>query len=298
MNKPLTPSQALDHVLAAAGLHMPPENVFGHSHKLQFFLQTLIELRKAKSELVVVDVGCGNGSQVTRYLGCVATRVVGLDLHEPCISYAEHKFGSDKVSFVVTKIEDLQERFDVAVLSDVLEHVEDPEQLLGHVVERLADDGILLISVPNGKGPFEAEAAFSKSKPFGALSLSLLDLCVAVLNKFIFKGAWTRVAAPEDLPYNQDSPHVQFFSEADITTLIERSGFRITSTRQLCFVAGPYSNYLLKPWKRLLRLNVWLGERIPARRAVAWCFVAERNKVMGRQVPARARMAATTGSNA
>ena len=49
------------------------------------------------------------------------------------------------------------EKFDIVVLSDILEHLEHSENLLNEVKNILSPHGIILISIPNGYGPFEIE---------------------------------------------------------------------------------------------------------------------------------------------
>jgi SAM-dependent methyltransferase len=47
------------------------------------------------------------------------------------------------------------ERFDVIVASEVIEHVLDPDALLANVVRHLAPDGLVIVTTPNGYGPWE-----------------------------------------------------------------------------------------------------------------------------------------------
>ena len=262
--------------LSAHGLTLPPENVFAHTYKLEFFLDWLQRLQASKGDLSVVDVGCGNGRQVTRFLEPFAAKVVGLDLHPGCIEYAQRRFGSERTQFKVSLIEDLDETFDVAVMSDVLEHVDDPSGLLAHVADHVTDGGHLLISVPNGRGPFEIESSFSRWRPIGPLSVALANKAAGFLNRFVFVGAWSRVLTPDDAPYNHESPHVQFFTHGDIERLLHDNGFEILEQRKLACVAGPVTNTLLAPWHWALRVNIALGERLPTNWTVAWCFVARR----------------------
>lgn len=253
-------------------LELPHENVNGHTHKLAFFLDKLCQIKNEKGDVSVIDVGCGNGKQVTRYFSAFSPRVLGLDLYEPCIEYANRNFGSDRLEFRTKLLHEVEGLFDVVVMSDVLEHVDDPAGLLAEASKRLKPDGDLLVSVPNGVGPFEREVAFSETPFIGPLLLRATDLFVALLDKTILRNAWTRLVDREPPPYNLGSPHVQFFRYRDMEKLFADAGYEIVDQINLAFLSGPFTNYLAAPWTWALRLNLAIGHRVPKEMASAWCF--------------------------
>ena len=65
------------------------ETVYGFKTRLRFFIERIENLRSVlgvESENVkILDVGCGNGAQVTLPLGAEGYRVIGIDIHEPTI---------------------------------------------------------------------------------------------------------------------------------------------------------------------------------------------------------------------
>lgn len=94
-----------------------------------------------------VDVGCGSGERVSfaREQGC--ERAMGID---------RYRFGKRTawlgVELINAEITDFrpEERFQVASMFHVLEHVEDPIGILRHLRNAvLADDGVLIVQVPN-----------------------------------------------------------------------------------------------------------------------------------------------------
>lgn len=165
-----------------------PENVFGHTKKVRLFREAIERLRAAgkKSSLRILDIGCGSGYAVTRFLGKTNDHVMGIDMYPPNIAYAEKHFGHSSLHFSCMNAQALcanREVFDVVVMGDVLEHLDDPASILKIAVELLAPDGRLLVTVPNGRGPFEIESALSRMPFLGQGLLKLTDFFVAVLNR-------------------------------------------------------------------------------------------------------------------
>jgi SAM-dependent methyltransferase len=224
----------------------------------------------------VLDLGRRNGRAVTRLLAAPGDRVPRLDLHEPSIAYARQQFGSDSLDFRVGTLEDLAGdgvRYDVVVMSDVLEHVADPRALLRAAATLLADDARLLVSVPNGRGPFEIESALARAPLIGRSLLWVTDRFVAVLNKTVLRGVWTRWAQAEPAaPYNIECGHVQFFSRSALRRLFSEQQLRVLDFRRLSFLSGPFTNYLLAPSRGFCRLNTRVADHLPAALVSAWWF--------------------------
>lgn len=92
----------------------------------------------------VLDIGCGQGelSHLARRRG---HRVVGIDMNPPQFELDE--FIAADISQGLPIGEDRQ--FDIVVLADVLEHMQDPLRLLLEARRHLAPDGRILVSLPN-----------------------------------------------------------------------------------------------------------------------------------------------------
>lgn len=262
------------HRVSPLELSVPPENVFGHVKKVHLLRQALSTLRvEHRSGLRVLDVGCGNGSAVTRFLTHADDEVLGIDIHEPSISYARAHFERPGLRFEPRTLESLLNRglrFDAIVFGDVLEHVPHPGAWLTAARELLAGGGRVLVTVPNGHGPFEIESSLSRLPFVGKTLIRILDLAVAVLNKWILPGRWSAVVTPPDVPYNSESGHVQFFTLPVLLALARRSGLRPIARRNLSCVSGPFSNYILAPFTSLCRLNTAIADLLPAACASAW----------------------------
>jgi len=94
----------------------------------------------------VLDIGCGNG-YLTYDISEKAEKVVAVDLDRKNIELAKKKFFRQNITYVVadaTRL-NLEEKFDVIVLSNILEHIEDRYSFLSRIYP-LADK--FLIRVP------------------------------------------------------------------------------------------------------------------------------------------------------
>ena len=253
-----------------------PENVFGHSKKVALIRASLDALRtRLGRSLKVLDIGCGNGFAVSRLLAHPQHDVLAIDLHEPCIKYANNHFAAAGLRFACMPAEALKDKddsFDAIVLADVLEHLQQPEVLLNQVCDLLSPHGRVLISIPNGRGPFELESALSKLPLLGRFLLSTTDLLVAVCNKWLLRGRWTRAAevSPDDLPYNDGSPHVQFFRWRPFQEMLKRSGLTPLVRRNLSVLSGPFTNYWFTPFAGFCRWNARMADHLPSRMVSAW----------------------------
>jgi SAM-dependent methyltransferase len=97
-----------------------------------------------------LEVGAGHGT-FTELIAKRCESVLATDLSERCASVLESRFfGDGRVSVTCGTIEDLtgRDRFDCAVLINVLEHIEDDDGALASLAELLADGGRLLLWVP------------------------------------------------------------------------------------------------------------------------------------------------------
>lgn len=98
----------------------------------------------------ILDVGCGIGEYTYLYTNKF-TRVVGLDPSLACIKEARKETDSIEYVHGYGETFDLEERFDVISLNNVLEHVDDPIKLLKNCKKHLAKNGRLIVQVPNAE---------------------------------------------------------------------------------------------------------------------------------------------------
>jgi len=95
---------------------------------------------------VVLDVGCGNGA-LSYDVAKKAKKVVGIDLNEKNISFAKERYSEENIEYICgDALKDLpNEKFDVIIMSNVLEHIENRVEFLERLREKAAR---FLIRVP------------------------------------------------------------------------------------------------------------------------------------------------------
>jgi SAM-dependent methyltransferase len=99
----------------------------------------------------VIDIGCGNGF-FSYFLAKEFPQfeVVGIDSDAEYIKYAQENFKADNLKFIQSSIEELgAEQFDLAIFSEVIEHLPNVNQLLQKIHSILTKDGIILVSTDN-----------------------------------------------------------------------------------------------------------------------------------------------------
>ncbi len=99
--------------------------------------KTLMENRS------VLDFGCGNGGFLLR-ARAAASRIAGIELEERLQPY----FTRNGLT-VHASIDDVTDIFDIITLFHVLEHIADPVDILGRLLEKLAPGGSMIVEVPN-----------------------------------------------------------------------------------------------------------------------------------------------------
>ena len=102
-----------------------------------------------RSDQLVVDIGCGQGSFDYRRYPC---RILGIDLD---FDGGPQRIAPSHVSYVRANSEDLPlatASADVIVCNHSLEHIAHYKQTLSEIRRVLTDNGVVWISVPNGFG--------------------------------------------------------------------------------------------------------------------------------------------------
>lgn len=246
---------------------LPPEDIFGNTKKLRFILRTIEEHRdRLGRDVAVLDFGCGNAAAVGQYLIGEGIRYVGVDFHEPSLSYARRHFGGANAEF--REMVPTNMRFDVVVYADVLEHVPDPLAVVTEHARVLAPDGIVIGSVPNGYGPCETEKFIDR------------HLRLYKMLRFAKRTAMRLAGrAPKDsavIPYNHESGHIVFFTLRSLKRMASDAGFRIASFAHGGFVGADLTGSTIFANRSFIHWNIRAADRLPSWLVSTWYFVLQR----------------------
>lgn len=124
------------------------ENLRARYRKVtKYLVEQINELRPQKGKLL--DVGCGYGFFL-RDAKDDGWQVFGTDLSEVAVEYVRENQEIPDVFCTDLSDEKLTaQKFDVLNLTNVLEHVPSPTEILESCRQILSDDGLLLVRVPN-----------------------------------------------------------------------------------------------------------------------------------------------------
>jgi ubiquinone biosynthesis O-methyltransferase len=206
----------------------------------------------------VLDVGCGNGV-ISRSLGERGFNVRGIDISEKTIARARELNKFPNVRFEAVSAEQLVadgNRYHAVICSEVLEHLNDPGKLLKVLHESLHPDGVLIVTVPNGKGPretFVTKPVIRMQKKNGWVWKTVQKIKSALG----YKGTTVQSSA-------DDLTHIQFFTQKTLTKLANDNKFSIEQFGKTNFVEDvfPFS-MLTKRVKALQKFDCAVAEVLP-----------------------------------
>ncbi len=103
-----------------------------------------------KSDLSILDIGCGSGGNFKML--SIFGKITGLEPDEFAATQAKNKNIANKViqDDFIKNLEVQNQKYDLIVLTDVLEHIEKDKEALNKIINLLQPDGKLLITVPAG----------------------------------------------------------------------------------------------------------------------------------------------------
>ena len=238
--------------------------------RLNFIIEILEKRLPSGAE--VLDVGCGNGV-ISRSLGEKGFTVKGIDVSEKAIGRAQELNKYPNVRFEVISAEKLVadgHRYHAVICSEVLEHLNDPGKLLNVLHQLLHQDGVLIVTVPNGKGARELLV----TRPVIALQKKNNWMWKGVQKMktaFGYKGTTVQSSA-------DDLTHIQFFTKSSLRQLANATRFSIVRFGKTNFIEDvfPFS-FFTKRIKALQKFDCAIAELLPDRLTGGFMTVWEKN---------------------
>lgn len=221
--------------------------------RLDFIVQAMQSLNKA--DIKILDIGCGNGN-ISMALGSLGFNVTGVDIDETSVNTASARNTFKNVQFRVLDANSfsMNDEFDAVVCSEVLEHLDNPSELVQSIYRILKPGGVLAATVPNGWGPREVLI----TKPMQWLTRNKADGPILFLKKIFGYSNTTRQSS------NPDLTHTQFFSVSGFKKTVGSAGFQLMKFDNADFIERifPYS-FLTRRIKALQSLDCWFADFIP-----------------------------------
>jgi len=260
-----------------------PQNPTAMRKRIQFIYREIeqkIGNSRDGEQCKILDIGCGTGAFVTMPLGRLGVSVLGIDIHLPSIAWAIKQNPFPNVSFECTTIEDLADnQFDVIICSEILEHLENPEGMLHSVKGILKEDGIFIVTIPNGYGPKEMEKRFFRPLHWLFRVMHLLEPMRSLRRLIAVRVKPEKYGKEVERDYrwkdtlNTESPHVQFFTLGHFRKLLRQCGFTVLKVENRRFISGPITDAVMALSPRLCDWNVKVAGPLPHWLASSWLFV-------------------------
>jgi SAM-dependent methyltransferase len=250
------------------------ENPWGYRRRIEFIAKSIAERFSDRDPgaVRILDIGCGNGSWVALPLARCGYDVTGIDLHQPSIDTARSLArGLPNAHFAVGTVEELKEAgFDVIILSEVLEHVHEPEALLRTGAAQLGPGGIVIVTVPNGYGEFEIDWWIYRTFRLEWIVNAARSWFPSLRMGDRDADRAKTVRAATD---NLDCGHVQFFRLPILRRIFTNCSLVPVTSEAACLMCGPLAVLLLARSRRLIEWNVRVAKRLPLILGSGWYFV-------------------------
>ena len=246
-----------------------------------FFVENAIReymRRGGNSPVVVADIGCGTGELLTIPLSVNLGNNVVIYAYEPeVVTFQNLKSRIEELG--IQNIRPIQDKgslqnlaCDAIILSEVIEHVEDPVVFLNELKRLLKLFGVMIITTPNGYGIFELETLI-----FNTLDAIGIVPLLRKIKRSVFQthNNLIRLPTADTLAI---SPHINFFMLSDLNQIIAEAGLSLKKIEGKHLAAGPFSDRIINRSEKLIKLNAYLGEKLPLALVAGWMLITEKTK--------------------
>jgi 2-polyprenyl-3-methyl-5-hydroxy-6-metoxy-1,4-benzoquinol methylase len=204
---------------------------------------SMIDYMNGKS---VAEVGCGHGF-MSIALSSYVEQLVGFDVDSNAINtavYLKAKYSIKNLNFFVFdgyNTNKPENSYDVVLSADVLEHVPEPVKYINECYRILKDDGVLILTTPNGLIAKKNERIIKRHSPFHISEYYPIELeNMLMANKFKI---------------------ISTYSKLDVVT----NGYRISKITELIYKA-----FSLKPIEFISKAKSHFVNRSNAEQACSY----------------------------
>lgn len=179
-------------------------NGYHHFRRLEVILSFL---KKLGNNLLVLDAGCGDGLQLEKYVR--SNRAYGMDISLTRLERAKERLGENILfSGDLFRFPLKESVFDVVILGEVIEHLEEPEMALREVHRVLNPSGHIIMDIPSQS--------------------NMVDMILRLFRK---NPKWG---------FEVDKTHLWFFKMSQVIRLLKETGYI-----QIKIKGGPFLRYNL-----------------------------------------------------
>lgn len=235
---------------------MSLNNIFKYTHyksyidfkKLKFVISHVLYYTRntSKDKIKILDIGCGKGS-ISLPLASLGYSVMGIDLDSNIISNLNSINPFKNAHFIDGNIENMKidDKFDFIICSEVLEHLKYPQKILISTKKILKEKGLIIITIPNGYGPWEL--LYNLPCKFVSYILS------KIIHRIPKKG----------------SQHIQSFSIKQFKKICNIIGLNIAKIGHSDFISG----FPMLRGSNFAKYDSIIADRLPHKFVSGWYFI-------------------------
>jgi SAM-dependent methyltransferase len=183
-------------------------------------VQTIFEWIDPQDEYLILDMPCGRGFYLNMFRYVSGCKLIGADLDWEVLQKAQKNVNRlDDISLHHENIYALPYAdftFDAAILSEILEHIDDDVAGLREIWRVLKPGGIVAITVPNADYPFW----------WDPINKTLEALFGTHINRGPFAGIWAN--------------HVRLYTYSQLRRSVLEAGFDIVEERSFTHYCFPF----------------------------------------------------------
>ena len=183
-------------------------------------VRTIFEWVEPTDDKLIFDCACGRGFYLNMIRTVSHCRLVGLELDPEVIVKTAHNIGH-LPDITLTRANIYQQpyphnTFDAAILSEILEHVDNDVRGLTEVFRVLKPGGVVAITVPNANYPFW----------WDPINRTLEDLLHTHIQSGPLAGIWAN--------------HVRLYTSETLRQSVEAAGFVVEAERSFTHYSFPF----------------------------------------------------------
>lgn len=96
----------------------------------------------------VLEIGCGTGTTALA-IARAGGKILAIDYSKEVIKIASREKKHKNLIFKSAELKDIEEKFDIIVMQDVIEHLDEPFKQLKNIKEKLNPKGKIIITCPS-----------------------------------------------------------------------------------------------------------------------------------------------------
>lgn len=196
-----------------------------HNARRKWVMRKLDELSHPYTNFLEIGIGCGVYTEWMSERGYVT----GLDINEDFVLAASMLRNVTARVADITAHSEYQSQFDIALCSEVIEHITDSPAALANIYQALKPRGFLILTTPNSYSTMELFARLLSFKPFAALA---------------------RVVYGEPVA---DLGHINRLTRSELRNQIVQSGFEIVDRSDVALYIPVFSEFGGKVGARFCR---------------------------------------------